>query len=79
MRNKIEPHKKRSSYIGIKVKQITREQLDYISKRDQTPISTIINNEIQKYIEEYFKITKINWETLSDEEKKGGYKWKKLY
>lgn len=74
MRKKLNPNEKRNNYIGIKVKAKTREQLNYISDREATPISTIIDSIIKQYITTYFQIAKINWETLSEEEKRGGKK-----
>lgn len=71
MRKKINPDKKRSQIIGIKVQPETREKLKYIVKRDQTTLSSLINTIIIDYIENYFKITKIEWEKLTPEEKAG--------
>lgn len=72
MRKKLPSTEKRNSYIGVKVQQKTRDQLNYIAKREANPISTLINTILKEYIETYFKITKIDWETLPDSEKKGG-------
>ena len=71
MRKKLSVEEKRNSYIGIKVQPKTRKQLEYISKRDATPISTLIDIILKKHIEDYFRIAKINWDKLSEEEKEG--------
>lgn len=72
MRKRLSENEKRNNYIGIKVQSKTREQLEFISDRDKTPISTIINQIIKDYIESYFKIAKINWDSLPEDEKRGG-------
>ena len=69
MRRKLNSNEKRNNYIGIKVQSKTRKQLEFIAKRDVTPISTLIDTVLKKYIEDYFKIAHINWEELSPEEK----------
>lgn len=71
MRKKISEKEKRNCYIGIKVQSKTREQLNFISDRDKTPMSTLINEIIKDYIENYFKIAKIDWNSLPENEKKG--------
>lgn len=72
MRKRLNETEKRNNYIGIKVQSKTREQLKFISDRDKTTISTIINQIIKDYIESYFKIAKIDWDSLPEDEKKGG-------
>lgn len=71
MRQKLPPEEKRNSPIGIKVKTITREQLDYIASLEGTPLSTHIDNVLKDHIDKYFTSHKINWENLSAEEKGG--------
>lgn len=71
MRKRLSENEKRNNYIGIKVQSKTREQLEFISDRDKTPISTIIDQIIKDYIESYFKIAKINWDSLPEDEKRG--------
>ena len=53
---------KRTSTIGIKVKPITKEQIEFISEREARPMSTQINSILEKYIEEYFKKEGIVWD-----------------
>ena len=72
MRKRLNENQKRSNYIGIKVQSKTREQLNFISDRDKTPISTIIDQIIKQHIDNYFKIAKIDWDSLTDDEKRGG-------
>ena len=69
MRKKLDANEKRSNYIGIKVQSETRKQLNFIASREVTPLSTLINTILKEYINNYFKIAKINWEQLSPEEK----------
>ena len=76
MRKKLDTAEKRSNIIGIKVKQETRDQLEYIADREDTPLSSHINIVLQEYINTYFKHSHIDWNTLPEEEKypkkKGG-------
>lgn len=72
MRKRLNDNEKRSNYIGIKVQSKTREQLNFISDRDKTPISTIIDQIIKQYLDNYFKIAKIDWDSLPEDEKRGG-------
>lgn len=69
MRRKLPESEKRNSIIGIKVKEETRKQLNYIAEREGHTLSTCIDIILRKQIEEYFEIHKINWDTLPAEEK----------
>ena len=69
MRKKMTPDVKRNKQIGIKVKTETREQLEYIAKREAKTLSTLINDILKDYISNYFRIAKINWNDVSEEEK----------
>ena len=69
MRKKLAADIKRNSQIGIKVKNITKEQLEYIAGREDLTLSTLINQILVDYIENYFKIAKIKWENIPEEEK----------
>ena len=69
MRRKLPTEIKRNSPIGIKVQNETRKQLDYIASREATTLSTLINNILVKYVEDYLKIAKIDWDNLTEEEK----------
>lgn len=71
MRKKMTPDVKRNKQIGIKVQTKTKEQLTYIAKREDTPLSTVINSILTEYVENYFKIAKIDWDKLTLEEKTG--------
>lgn len=71
MRKKLPPEEKRNNPIGIKVKTVTREQLNYIASLEGIPLSTHIDNVLKEHIEKYFTTKKINWENLSAEEKGG--------
>lgn len=70
MRKKLDEDKKRNKLIGIKVQANTREQLDYIANREQLTVSTLINEILINYIDNYFKIARINWEKVPPEEKR---------
>ena len=69
MRRKLPIDEKRSKIIGIKVKEETRQKLQYIADRDGHTLSTCIDIILRKQIEEYFEIHKINWDSLPPEEK----------
>ena len=70
MRKKMTPDVKRNKQIGIKVQTKTREQLEYIAAREGTTLSTVINTILIEYIDNYFKIAKIDWDKIPQEEKK---------
>lgn len=69
MRKKLPKNEKRNKIIGIKVKNETRQQLEYIAGREGHTLSTCIDIILRKQIEEYFDLHKINWESLPPEEK----------
>ena len=69
MRKKLPIDEKRNKIIGIKVKEETRQQLQYIADRDGHTLSTCIDIILRKQIEEYFELHKINWDALPPEEK----------
>ena len=69
MRKKMTPDVKRNKQIGIKVKTETREQLEYIAKREAKTLSTLINDILKDYIINYFRIAKIDWDEIPDSEK----------
>ena len=69
MRRKMGPEEKRNSQIGIKVLTKTKKQLEYIAERDQITLSTLINSVLIKYVEDYFRIAKIDWDNLPEDEK----------
>lgn len=74
MRRKMAADEKRNKQIGIKVLTITREQLEYIAGREQVTLSTLINDILVSYIENYLKIAKIDWEKIPPEERTRGGK-----
>lgn len=71
MRKKLPEQEKRSNIIGIKVKTETRKKIKYIARRERTQMSTWIDNELVKLVDQYFKIEHIDWESLSEDEKEG--------
>ena len=71
MRYKLPKEEKRSSPIGIKVKPITREQLDYIASLEGDKLSTHIDKVLKNHIKEYFSKNNIIWEKVSPEERGG--------
>lgn len=71
MRHKMGIDEKRSNQIGIKVQIKTREQLEYIADRECCTLSTLINNILKDYINNYFQIAKIDWNKIPPEEKGG--------
>lgn len=60
MRRKLPANQKRDKIIGIKVTEITKKQLEYIANREATTVSTTIDNILQDYISNYFKIAQID-------------------
>ena len=69
MRKKMPENEKRNRLIGIKVKENTREKLEYIADREQVTLSTLINGILVDYIENYLKIAKIDWEEVLSEDR----------
>lgn len=69
MRHKMQIEEKRSKQIGVKVQIRTRKQLEYIAKREATTLSTLIDDILKGYINNYLRIAKIDWETLTPEER----------
>ena len=69
MRKKLPIDEKRNKIIGVKVKEETRQKLQYIADREGQPLSTCIDIILRKEIEEYFELHKIDWDTLPPEEK----------
>lgn len=72
MRKKLPPGEKRNRIIGIKVKDETRQKLEYIAGREGKTLSTYIDVVLNLNIENYFKENKIDWENMSPEQRKGG-------
>ena len=48
MRKKLAPEDKRSKILGIKVKEETKKQLNYIAKREGEPLSTHIDKIVEE-------------------------------
>lgn len=69
MRKKLPLDEKRNKIIGIKVKEETRQQLEYIAGREGHTLSTCIDIILRNKIEEYFELEKIDWDALPPEEK----------
>jgi len=69
MRKKLPQNEKRNQIIGIKVKEETRQQLQYIADREGHKLSTCIDIILRNKIEEYFELNKIDWDALPPEEK----------
>lgn len=62
MRPKVDQEKKRGTMIGVKVDKLTKAKIDYIADAAGEPTSTYVFNLITDYINQYTKMTKINWE-----------------
>jgi len=69
MRKKLPATEKRSKIIGVKVKPETREQIEWIAKREVTQLSTYIDSLLQEHIKKYFKYNHIEWKKLTEEER----------
>lgn len=61
MRKKLNPVDKRGSLIGIKVREETKNKIQFISKREARCMSTQINVILEEFIERYFDENHINW------------------
>lgn len=70
MRKRMSENEKRNKLIGIKVQTKTRQKLEYIADREQVTLSTLINDILVDYIENYLKIAKIDWKKVPPEEQK---------
>ena len=62
MRPKVDKDKKRGTMIGVKVDKITKAKIDYIADAAGEPTSTYVFNLITDCINQYTRMTKINWE-----------------
>lgn len=62
MRKKLDPVDKRGSLIGIKVRQETKDKIQFISDREARRMSSQINLILEEYIERYFDKNHINWQ-----------------
>lgn len=71
MRKKLNKDEKRTKIIGIKVKNETNEKIKYIADREKLKVSTYIDDLLVKHIEEYFSHAHINWDKLTEEERRG--------
>ena len=64
MRHKMGIDEKRSKQIGIKVQIKTKNQLQYIADREGSTLSTLVDIILKDYINNYFKIAKLDWEKI---------------
>ncbi|MBQ9839087.1 MAG: hypothetical protein IJO56_06340 [Oscillospiraceae bacterium] len=62
MRKKLKVEQKRSVIIGIKVKQSTRDKIEYLSEIQDIKMSSYINNIIEEHIDEKIKMFPLDWE-----------------
>lgn len=62
MRKRIPNDEKRNVIIGIKTTEEIKHKLKFISDREGRPVSSQIYFLLEKYIENYFKENKIDWE-----------------
>lgn len=69
MRKKLHVDEKRSAQIGIKVKNETKQKIQYIASLEGNQMSTQIDEILREYITKYFKKHGINWNTLTPDEK----------
>lgn len=70
MRKKLAYGEKRSNIIGVKVKPETRLKLEWIARKEATKLSSYIDEQLREHIETYFKYNHIDWDSLSDEERR---------
>lgn len=71
MRKKLPEQEKRSQHIGIKVKKITKQKLEFIADREDRPLSTQIDIILTSYVENYLKKNKLNWSEYAPQEEGG--------
>lgn len=62
MRPRVEEQAKRNTIIGIKADKTTKAKIEYIAAAAGEPTSTYIFNLITANIEQFTKMTKINWD-----------------
>lgn len=70
MRKMLPEDKKRNKIIGIKTTEEVKRKLQFISDREDRPMSSQLNLVLENYIAEYFTKNKINWEEYEDYELK---------
>ena len=65
---------KRTCMIGIKVTEETRDKIEYLSSRDNRPISSFINLILQNYLTQYDIFKNEEWKEELEEvrKQKGG-------
>ena len=61
MRPRLSENERRDCLIGIKVKKETRQKLEFIADREARPLSTQIDMILKEYMDNYFRIAKIDW------------------
>lgn len=61
MRPRVEAEAKRGTIIGIKVDKATKAKIDYIASAAGDTTSTYLFNLITEHIDQYTRMTKINW------------------
>lgn len=68
MRKKVSQEVKRGTIIRIKADKTTKKKIDYIAAAAGEPTSTYLFNLITSHIDQYTKMTKVNWtEELKEE------------
>lgn len=53
---------KRIEMIGVKVTPETKKKIQYVSEREQRPMSSLINIIIEEYLKKYEIVNDIDWE-----------------
>ena len=68
MRPKVNETQKRGTIIGIKADKTTKAKIEYIAAYAGEPTSTYIFNLITEHIEQFTKMTHIEWDKELKEE-----------
>lgn len=53
---------KRICLIGVKVTEETKKKIQYVSEREQRPMSSLINIILEKYLQEYKEKEDVDWD-----------------
>lgn len=68
MRPRVDEKAKRGTIIGIKADKTTKAKIDYIAAAAGDKTSTYLFNLITAHIDQYTKMTKINWDEELNQE-----------
>ena len=67
MRKMLPENEKRNKIIGIKTTEEVKRKLQFISDREDRPMSSQLNIVLENYIDQYFTKNKINWKEYEND------------